>query len=349
MTGRQCDECRETFWGLSEDKPNGCSECQCDKMGSLNELNICDKTTGQCHCKHRVTSIGCSDCKSGSYSLERNNIFGCKPCECQVGSSFDNDCDRVTGKCRCLNNIVGDTCDRPDTGFYVPTMHQLQYEIEDGVTKNNKPVRYDFDEEVFPDYSWKGYVQLNKIVSPVTQTVKLAKQGTYRMIVNYVNRNINVSRLEVRVRSTEDENMDEQYAVVYLKPANEPTFTTVTINQLSALTLELEAAEYVISFENKMNNLFIDFFVLLPSDYFETPVLEKNVVQACQDYRDEDLCVQYKYLDISQYAHTVVADVSVFEPNIIELDMIKKFNHSHATPLMAKTVSSNMVSFLFFK
>lgn len=212
MQGRQCDECKDTFFGLSEYNSRGCEKCNCNKAGSLNELSICDKATGQCHCKQRVMSPGCSDCKSGSYMLERNNLFGCQPCQCQVGSSVDNDCDRTSGQCRCVSNIVGDTCDRPAPGFFVPTLHHLRYEIEDGYAKN-KPVRYDFDEELFPEYSWKGYVHLNRITGEVSQTISMQKGGTYRMVVNYVNKNSNVSRLHVRVRSLGDQ-ADEQNAFV---------------------------------------------------------------------------------------------------------------------------------------
>lgn len=206
--------CKATYYGLDEQKEDGCSKCQCDKRGSLNEFNICDRQTGQCHCKSRVTSLGCTNCKSGSYQLERNNIFGCKQCQCQVGSSYDNICDQITGKCSCLDKIIGDTCDRPEEGYYIPRIDQFKLEIEDGYTKNRKPVRYDFDEEVFKNYSWKGYVKLNRIVGEVSQKVKVIKRGTYRMVLNYVNKNSNKSQLLVRAKPDPESNMDEQNATV---------------------------------------------------------------------------------------------------------------------------------------
>jgi hypothetical protein len=43
VQGRQCDECRDTFFGLAAHSAKGCERCQCDKAGALNELDLCDK------------------------------------------------------------------------------------------------------------------------------------------------------------------------------------------------------------------------------------------------------------------------------------------------------------------
>ncbi len=32
-------------------------------------------------------------------------VNGCKPCDCDVGGSFDNNCDVMTGQCACRPNI----------------------------------------------------------------------------------------------------------------------------------------------------------------------------------------------------------------------------------------------------
>ena len=87
-----------------------------------------------------------------------------------------------------------------------------RYEVEEGFSKN-KPVRYDFDEALFPGYSWKGYVHLNRVVGEVSQTVHVERGGTFRMIINYVNKNANVTKLHVRVKSVGD-HLDEQNAFV---------------------------------------------------------------------------------------------------------------------------------------
>ena len=45
VVGRNCDQCPEQFWGLSE-HPDGCKPCNCDPGGAYD--NTCDVITGQC-------------------------------------------------------------------------------------------------------------------------------------------------------------------------------------------------------------------------------------------------------------------------------------------------------------
>jgi hypothetical protein len=100
-------------------------------------------------------------------------MLGCEPCECRIGSSVDNICDRESGSCNCLPNIVGDKCNELDNGYYIPDLHSLKYEIEDGYTLNRNAVRYEFDSEAFPDFSWKGYVQFNELEVKIFNFLKL--------------------------------------------------------------------------------------------------------------------------------------------------------------------------------
>lgn len=46
---------------------------------------------------------------------------------------------------------------RPAPSYYFPTLHQLKFEIEDGVTSNSRPVRFGYNPQKFPDFSWRGY------------------------------------------------------------------------------------------------------------------------------------------------------------------------------------------------
>lgn len=78
-------------------------------------------------------------------------------CDCDIGGSIDNNCDKNTGQCRCHSRVEGRRCDRPIRAHYFPTLHQFKYEVEEGLTQSG-PVRYRNSEESFPGYSWKGYV-----------------------------------------------------------------------------------------------------------------------------------------------------------------------------------------------
>lgn len=46
VIGEKCDQCDDTFKGLS---PSGCVSCGCDIYGSVSQM--CNKTSGQCPCK----------------------------------------------------------------------------------------------------------------------------------------------------------------------------------------------------------------------------------------------------------------------------------------------------------
>lgn len=79
VTGRKCDICKDRYYGLGSDVEKGCSACECNRDGSLNELDLCEQNDGQCYCKLFVDSTACRECKSGFYSLEvvtaLNEIF----------------------------------------------------------------------------------------------------------------------------------------------------------------------------------------------------------------------------------------------------------------------------------
>jgi usherin len=70
VTGRQCDKCKEHYYDLGSDSDKGCKACDCSRNGTLNELDSCDLSTGQCLCKHFIRSESCSECQPGTYLLQ---------------------------------------------------------------------------------------------------------------------------------------------------------------------------------------------------------------------------------------------------------------------------------------
>lgn len=44
---------------------------------------------------------------------------------------------------------------------YVPSLHHISVEIEDGQSVDGKRLNYNFDLNMFPSFSWKGYVQFS--------------------------------------------------------------------------------------------------------------------------------------------------------------------------------------------
>ena len=45
--------------------------------------------------------------------------------------------------------------------MYYPSLHHISAEIEEGKTADGEKVQYDFDLNIFPSYSWKGYVNFS--------------------------------------------------------------------------------------------------------------------------------------------------------------------------------------------
>ncbi|GFX23698.1 laminin subunit beta-1 [Trichonephila clavipes] len=165
--GRNCELCKPFFFqDPTRDirDPNICQACDCDPNGSLDE-GICDPRTdslsgliaGRCHCKKHVEGRRCDRCKNGYWNFQADNpdgcegmkFFsavkinlkpefyglssdeeGCKPCSCDPGGSIDNNCDVITGQCRCRAHVTSRRCDQPESGFFAGSLDYITYEAE---------------------------------------------------------------------------------------------------------------------------------------------------------------------------------------------------------------------------
>ena len=113
VEGLKCDQCVNGTQGLSASNPDGCSICNCNSIGSIND--DCDTQTGQCNCKPGVTGISCDQCIAGFYGFSES---GCQTCECTNIGSESFICDVDTGICSCLDGFEGQSCDVCATGFF---------------------------------------------------------------------------------------------------------------------------------------------------------------------------------------------------------------------------------------
>ncbi|XP_033647467.1 laminin subunit beta-1-like [Asterias rubens] len=64
VTGRNCDQCYEGYYGLSEE-PYGCNYCNCDPGGSYN--SSCNRDSGQCYCRPHISGRQCNQVESGYF------------------------------------------------------------------------------------------------------------------------------------------------------------------------------------------------------------------------------------------------------------------------------------------
>ncbi|KAG7233023.1 hypothetical protein INR49_007538 [Caranx melampygus] len=117
--GARCDECSPGYHGNPGEPGGQCQPCQCN--GNINMLDpeSCDAQTGKClRCLYHSEGATCQTCKLGYYGNAL--LQDCRKCVCnQLGSDpsscpspGDCHCDRSSGHCHCLPNVVGQHCDR---------------------------------------------------------------------------------------------------------------------------------------------------------------------------------------------------------------------------------------------
>lgn len=122
--------------------------CQCDLGGA--DGVACNEVSGQCQCRKNVVGRKCTVWDMAVFIVivhwNISYFFQCSPR--LIFDSFD------------LNLYVY-YCIRPAPSYYFPTLHQLKFEVEDGVTPNARPVRFGYNPQEFPDFSWRGYAVMS--------------------------------------------------------------------------------------------------------------------------------------------------------------------------------------------
>lgn len=151
----------------------------------------------------------------------------CVDCGCDVGGSVSNICHKTTGQCPCQSRVTGRTCKEPLQTHYFPTLYQYQYEVEDGRTLENNRVRYAHNEQVFPNYSWKGYAVFSMLQKEVIQDIYIFKPSLYRMVLRFVNPKPNTVVGGIMI-TPDNPNDIEQYIKVQFRNTSVPEFVTVS-------------------------------------------------------------------------------------------------------------------------
>ncbi|EDO39502.1 predicted protein [Nematostella vectensis] len=106
VIGQRCDRCAPGSFGFSN---KGCSACDCDRIGAID--NFCNILTGQCQCRNWASGRQCSLCPPNMWGFPL-----CRPCRCYGHASS---CNPKTGVCvDCQHNTVGKNCEACAVGFY---------------------------------------------------------------------------------------------------------------------------------------------------------------------------------------------------------------------------------------
>uniref|UniRef100_A0A8C1P6P2 Laminin, beta 4 n=1 Tax=Cyprinus carpio TaxID=7962 RepID=A0A8C1P6P2_CYPCA len=129
VEGERCDRCKSGFYGFNRDDPSGCQLCRCNFMGTIRTGNPCDQTTGTCICEPFAFGPQCDQCLVSYWGLG-NTVYGCLPCDCDIGGALRTECSSVDGQCECRPNMVGLTCSEPAPGYFLASLDFYIYEAE---------------------------------------------------------------------------------------------------------------------------------------------------------------------------------------------------------------------------
>ncbi|CAL1548003.1 unnamed protein product [Lymnaea stagnalis] len=297
VMGKICDTCKPGYWDLNRNNPEGCRGCECHKPGTLAGVNRCDMKTGQCECKPRVTGQNCHRCLDGFYNLQERNPFGCVDCECDPGGSERQPCDKNTGQCVCKQRITGQKCDKALSGHFVPTLHQYKFEVEDGKTPEGARIRYGYDDRIFPDFSWRGYAILTKVQPEVTLDVNIRNPSLYKIIYRFINRQDNPVKGTVTLTPDAPTDITQTGEITFV-PTRDPKFSTVSSGSVQSFVLN--PGQWTVS-TNVPDNIFLDYFVLIPLGFYEASQVQQRVTNPCLSSNDPGPCVHFKYPDLQGF------------------------------------------------
>ncbi|XP_028327892.1 laminin subunit alpha-3-like [Gouania willdenowi] len=308
VEGPLCDKCKPLYWNLASDNPQGCSDCLCNLEGTLSGVGQCEQKSGQCYCKPRACGLTCDTCKDGYFLLQKKNYFGCQGCQCDIGGAIDFACDETSGQCQCRKNIVGRTCTKPAQGYYFPDLHQLKYEVEDGTTPNARPVRFGYNTQEFPDFSWRGYAVMSLSQSEVSVTVHVEpKNGRqlYRVLLRFINPRSTSVIATIHVTNIPGSTGLHQRKKIIFPRSLSPTFLTVPGDSF-AEPFALNPGKWIIHI--RAEGVLLDYLVLLPKDYYEAPLLQEKVTQPCTylpTANKNTNCLLYKHLPLEGFSSTL--------------------------------------------
>ncbi|KAL5005128.1 hypothetical protein ScPMuIL_018584 [Solemya velum] len=74
VQNRDCNDCKEGYYGLSVNNTNGCNPCDCNKGGAV--ITTCDKGTGICICRMNVEGRQCDRPRDGFFYPDLHFLNG---------------------------------------------------------------------------------------------------------------------------------------------------------------------------------------------------------------------------------------------------------------------------------
>ena len=261
--------------------------------------------------------------------MSANSLLGCEDCQCDLGGSQHGPgeqplCDKTSGQCSCKTGMKGRQCREVEDLFYLPNLYQYQAEIEDGYRLDDSPVRFDFKQNRFPGFSWRGYAGFSPLQTEVLQDMTITRASTYNTVLRYQNPNDEAVTGEVSIyRGAESANEEAAGGEVSVFRGEEPPMTHSVVlpptgGQPALVTVsgelglfpspfDLEQGTYTVKV--KINNneagsqeVLVDYLVLLPNEYVKPRILRENIHQPCRRDNTQEFCREYAFPVIERFS-----------------------------------------------
>ncbi|XP_049683277.1 laminin subunit alpha-3 [Accipiter gentilis] len=313
VEGPTCSKCKPLYWKLAKENPEGCTACQCDVTGTLSGVGECQQENGHCYCKSNVCGDSCDTCEAGYYALENKNYFGCQGCRCDVGGSLSPSCAEPSGGCQCRAHVVGTDCREPEKNYFFPDLHHMKFEIEDGTTVKGREIRFGYDPQEFPSFSWRGYAQMSSIQNEVRITLNVEKSNLYlfRIILRYINPGGETLSGRISACQSRPETGAAQSKEFVFPPSKEPAFVTIP-GKSSTEPFSLVPGTWTVSI--MAEEVLLDYLVLLPSDYYEASILQLQVTEPCtySGRASTEHCLLYQHLPLGRFSCVLGSEAVYF-------------------------------------
>uniref|UniRef100_A0A8C0F1H4 Laminin subunit alpha-5 n=1 Tax=Bubo bubo TaxID=30461 RepID=A0A8C0F1H4_BUBBB len=298
VEGPACDRCKPLYWNLTPENPYGCLSCRCDVGGSLGPS--CEERSGACRCRQSTRGPTCTHvlCHHRDGDLIVWAADTSATCLAEVSSCLSLQvAQQVT---------VLPLFPRPARDHYFPDLHHLKFELEEGTTPAGRAVRFGYNPLEFEGFSWRGYAQMSSIQPKVVVTLNVTSPDLFRLVFRYVSRG--PTSVEGRVSVVEEGkfnvcgNCTEQTKQIVFAPSTEPAFVTVPQNSFGEpFVLNPNTWSLVVEAEGVL----LDYLVLLPSSYYEAPILQLKVTEPCTyqpaPEQATQNCLLYKYLSVDGF------------------------------------------------
>ncbi|KAM9260806.1 laminin subunit alpha-3 [Cariama cristata] len=315
VEGPTCSKCKPLYWNLAKENPEGCTACQCDMSGTLSGVGECQQENGHCYCKANVCGDSCDTCEAGYYALENKNYFGCRGCLCDVGGSLSPACAEPWGGCRCRAHVVGTACQEPEKNYFFPDLHHMKFEIEDGTTVKGREIRFGYDPQEFPSFSWRGYARMSSIQPEVVVPITVASPKLFHLVLHYVSLGSKSSKGKISVAEGKHFGTNYTWAAqskeFVFPPSKEPAFVTIP-GKSSTEPFTLVPGTWTVSI--MAEEVLLDYMVLLPSDYYEASILQIQVTEPCtySGRASTEHCLLYQHLPLGRFSCVLGSEAAYF-------------------------------------